>query len=213
MDTQTRDYYKSNAKHLSQLYARARNPIIDHISLYVSPQSNGQVLDAGCGTGVVAQNLAKLGFSVTGCDPVPALYQEFLATNKQIQFFTSTLEELNRHPNKYQAVSCQAVLQHIPEADLVSSLTGLVEVCEHNGYLFISVLTEYHLESSTRDKAGRLFHLRDKNLYIHLFRRLGCRLVHYVDHQDSLGRPGIAWVLLIFQKEALDGASTKLTCV
>lgn len=205
MDTQTRDYYQFNAKHLAQQYARAKNPVVDYISLYLSSQPNAQVLDAGCGTGVVAQNLAKLGFSVTGCDPVPALYQEAAATNKKIQFFPSTLEELNRHPTQYQAVSCQAVLQHIPEPDLVSSLTGLVEVCENNGYLFISVPTQYPLESPTRDKAGRLFHLWDKNLYTHLFRRLGCRLVHYVDHEDSLGRPGITWVLLIFQKEALDG--------
>jgi len=207
MDTRTLTYYQQNAPALAAQYSKANNPVADFVSLYLASSPGAQVLDAGCGTGKVAQDLFAKGFSVSACDPVPALYQLLAKSESSIQFFESNLEDLLLHKQTYQGVSCQAVLQHLPDTDLVSSLTGLVEVCDAQGYLFVSVPLTYPLVSQERDEKGRLFILRDKNLYIHLFRRLGCRLVHYVINDDSLDRPGIQWVLMIFQKESRDGSS------
>jgi hypothetical protein len=51
MDPKTLDYYKSNVHFLVAAYARARNPVIDYISHYLSHQPGTKVLDAGCCTG------------------------------------------------------------------------------------------------------------------------------------------------------------------
>jgi SAM-dependent methyltransferase len=62
---------------LAELYDLEHDPFDDDLALYeaLARRVGGTVLDVGCGTGRVANALARRGFSVIGVDPSPAMLE------------------------------------------------------------------------------------------------------------------------------------------
>ena len=112
----------------------------DYIASRLNPGAN--VLDVGCGGGILTEELARRGFNVTGIDANESLIH--IANEHQndlgVQYVAATAESLPpEHIGRYDAVTCMELLEHVPDpAALVATCRCLIK---DDGQLFFSTLT------------------------------------------------------------------------
>lgn len=114
---------------------------------YINQQANGlfgkKVLDVGCGGGILAESMAKLGAEVKGVDMAEqslnvarlhALEQKVTLEYQQV-----VIEDLaQQEAGTYDVVTCMEMLEHVPDpASVVAACARLVKP---GGQLFFSTL-------------------------------------------------------------------------
>ena len=106
---------------------------------------NKNVLDVGCGGGLLCEAMFDQGAIVTGIDAagpgieVAKIHSQ--KNNKNIEYFEKTAEELiTEKKNYYDVVTCLEVLEHVPDPG------HLVKVCvdllKPGGFLFLSTINK-----------------------------------------------------------------------
>lgn len=104
-----------------------------------------RILEAGCGGGVLAEDLARLGAYVVGVDPgkeMIDLAKQHLATHSSelksnIEYHAITVEEhAKTFAGTYDAVVCSEVMEHVDEKE--SILEACVRCLKPGGSLFIT---------------------------------------------------------------------------
>src|ERR1700704_2078899 len=84
-----------------------------------SSLSGLSVLDIGCGGGLVAEPLARLGASVAGIDParenIEAAKAHAERARLKITYRTATAEELAAEGKTFDAVLLLEVVEHVPD--------------------------------------------------------------------------------------------------
>ncbi len=121
----------------------AINPLrLDWIKSITSLEGK-QVLDVGCGGGILAESLSKSGATVTGIDlstkalKVAELHQ--LESGTTVQYRSISAEDLAKEkPHSYDVVTCMEMLEHVP--DPASVVQACANLCKPGGYLFFSTL-------------------------------------------------------------------------
>jgi len=101
------------------------------------------VIDIGCGGGILAESMAKLGAQVTGIDmsaaalKVANLHQ--LESQTQVEYIHTTAEDIaaSRH-GQYDIVTCMEMLEHVP--DPASVIRACAQLAKPSGHLFFSTL-------------------------------------------------------------------------
>jgi 2-polyprenyl-6-hydroxyphenyl methylase/3-demethylubiquinone-9 3-methyltransferase len=90
--------------------------------------AESQIVDVGCGGGILAESMAKKGATVTGIDmaesplAVARLHQAESGTN--VTYLQSTAEGLaEQRPQEFDVVTCLEMLEHVP------SPTDVIEAC------------------------------------------------------------------------------------
>ena len=101
------------------------------------------VIDVGCGGGILAESLARAGANVTGIDVAPRV----LATARlhlhesglDIDYREKTVEDMAREAaGAYDIVTCMEMLEHVPApASVIRALAGLLKP---GGQAFLSTL-------------------------------------------------------------------------
>lgn len=90
---------------------------------YISDQVQGlfgkQLIDVGCGGGILAESMAKAGATVTGIDMAPeslAVAQlHALEAGVSVRYQQSTAEQFAQaHPAQFELVTCMEMLEHVP---------------------------------------------------------------------------------------------------
>ncbi len=120
-----------------------------------------RVLDVGCGGGILAEGMARLGAQVTGIDlseKALRVAQMHLGISKlEISYERKSTEELAAaRPASFDVVTCMELLEHVPEpAGMVAACARLVRPGGHvffstinrnaKAYLFAVVGAEYVL--------------------------------------------------------------------
>ena len=103
------------------------------------PFKNLTLLDVGCGGGLIAEPMTRLGAKVTGIDAsekninVAKFHAEQM--NLKIKYLCSTPEKLNE---QFDVILCLEIIEHVADVDLfIKSCTKLLK---KNGVIFFATL-------------------------------------------------------------------------
>jgi len=102
-----------------------------------------QVLDVGCGGGLLAETLARAGAQVTAIDLAPSMVEtarlHALDSGLSIDYRVEDAERLlNTQAGKYDVVTCMEMLEHVP--DPAASIAVLGKLLRPGGDLFVSTI-------------------------------------------------------------------------
>lgn len=106
------------------------------------PLSGISVLDVGCGGGLLAEPLCRLGADVTGVDAVDKnievaqLHAGQMDLN--ISYLATTVEQLGEEGQTFDVVTALEIVEHV--ADPQAFLTACLRVLKPNGILLVSTL-------------------------------------------------------------------------
>ena len=122
-----------------------RDKLVEHFSIesdLENPFSNLDILDIGCGGGLLSEPMSRLGANVTGIDivdkniNVAKTHSE--EQNLEIDYKITTAEELALGKKKFDVILNMEVIEHVADLNL------FVESCEKllkkNGLLFFATL-------------------------------------------------------------------------
>ena len=102
-----------------------------------------QVLDIGCGGGILSESLAEKGAQVTGIDlgdaPLTVAKIHAKEQNLSIDYQAISAEVLaTEKPNSFDVITCMEMLEHVPNpASIVKACSQLVKP---DGHLFFSTI-------------------------------------------------------------------------
>ena len=120
------------------------NPLrLDFIAQHSDGLFDKKVVDIGCGGGILAESMAKMGASVTGIDMAEASLEmarlHGLESGVSVDYQCITAEALaNQAQGEYDVVTCMEMLEHVPEpASVVQACAKLVKP---GGHVFFSTL-------------------------------------------------------------------------
>jgi len=123
--------------------------ISQHLALDNQDVENGfynkQVIDVGCGGGILSESLAKLGANVTGIDmgtePLNVAKLHALETGLSINYQKITAEEKAvESVGGFDIVTCMEMLEHVPDPEsVVKACSTLVKP---GGLIFFSTLNK-----------------------------------------------------------------------
>ena len=115
--------------------AWARDLIARHFGLQAPaglPLAGVSLLDVGCGAGLFAEPLARLGADVVGVDPAPAAIEAARhhaeETGARLAYRAATVEALAEEPRLFDVVSAMEVVEHTADPKLfVATAASLVK--------------------------------------------------------------------------------------
>jgi 2-polyprenyl-6-hydroxyphenyl methylase/3-demethylubiquinone-9 3-methyltransferase len=113
----------------------ARDLIARHFKLETAvgaPLAGVDLLDVGCGAGLFAEPLARLGANVVGVDPAPAAIEAARnhaeETGAKLAYRAATVEDLAEEPRLFDVVSAMEVIEHAADPKrFVATATSLVK--------------------------------------------------------------------------------------
>lgn len=121
----------------------AMNPCrLDYIRARL-PLAGLDVLDVGCGGGLLSEAMAGEGARVTALDLAPELIEvaklHLLESGKQVDYRLIAVEQLaQQSPGHFHAVACMEMLEHVP--DPAAIVTACATLLKPGGTLFLSTL-------------------------------------------------------------------------
>ena len=125
--------------------AFVRERICDHFALSqrdLKPFGGLRILDIGCGGGLIAEPLARLGARVTGIDPAARNIEVAKAHAEPqglaIDYRAVTVEELAAAGEVYDAVVCLEVVEHVP--DVAAFVATCAEVLRPGEVMVLSTI-------------------------------------------------------------------------
>lgn len=124
------------------------NPLrVEYVTTCCGTLTEKDILDVGCGGGILSESLAKLGANVTGLD----LAEESLNVAKNhaqqnqltINYIKSSIEDHAQQPNiQYDIITCMELLEHVPDPS--SIIAACAKLLKPQGKLFLSTINRNH---------------------------------------------------------------------
>jgi 2-polyprenyl-6-hydroxyphenyl methylase/3-demethylubiquinone-9 3-methyltransferase len=144
--------------------AWARDVIVRHFKLPVpagAALAGLDLLDVGCGAGLFAEPLARLGADVVGIDPaftaIEAARRHAEETGAKLAYRAATVEELAAEPRRFDIVSAMEVIEHTAEPKhFVAAAASLIKP----GGLFLASTLNRTLKSFVLAIVGAEYVLR-----------------------------------------------------
>jgi 2-polyprenyl-6-hydroxyphenyl methylase / 3-demethylubiquinone-9 3-methyltransferase len=107
-----------------------------------APLADLDLLDVGCGAGLFAEPLARLGANVVGVDPAPAAIEAARhhaeETGARLAYRMGTIEELAEEPRLFDVVCAMEVIEHA--ADPKRFVATAASLVKPGGLLLASTL-------------------------------------------------------------------------
>jgi len=101
--------------------------------------AGARILDVGCGNGVISRHLGRLGFQVLGIDVSAKTIEKAKAATSlsNVNFMQKSAEELVASGERYDAVICSEVLEHLTDPGAL--LKVLYSCLKEDGKLIVTV--------------------------------------------------------------------------
>ena len=102
-----------------------------------------EVLDVGCGGGILTEAMAQRGARVTGIDmgeaPLSVARLHQLESGVEVEYQQCTAEEMaTLHPGRFDVVTCMEMLEHVP--DPASVIRACATLVKPGGHVFFSTI-------------------------------------------------------------------------
>jgi SAM-dependent methyltransferase len=111
-------YDESLPAHVVEHYLRKRTAFL----IERCPAGDG--LDVGCGTGVLAERLARQGLTMTGVDPSAGMLDVLREKRPSVRAVQGSGTDLPFADDSFDLVMCVAVLHHVADAAAVRETLG-----------------------------------------------------------------------------------------
>ncbi|HEX5045253.1 MAG TPA: class I SAM-dependent methyltransferase [Candidatus Polarisedimenticolaceae bacterium] len=163
--TEHHDAYRGFAAHydlhMMDWYASVYGPRLRE-NLRTRGLAAGKVLDAGCGTGTLALQLAAAGYEMTGVDLSPALLEKARAKDRdeKVRWMQGDITRLSLEET-FDGITCVSdVLNHLSSIEeWEQALRGFHRHLNPGGWLFFDSMTSHGLAEldaySTHDRPER----------------------------------------------------------
>ena len=101
------------------------------------------VLDVGCGGGILAEAMARLGARVSGIDlsdkALKVAQLHLLESGAQVDYAKASAEEYaERHAGEFDAVTCMELLEHVPDPS--STVAACARLAKPGGQVFFATI-------------------------------------------------------------------------
>jgi len=101
------------------------------------------VLDVGCGGGILAESMARRGARVTGIDlaekPLKVAQLHLLESRIEVRYELASPEEFaERHAGSFDVVTCMELLEHVP--DPASTVAACAQLARPGGRVFFATI-------------------------------------------------------------------------
>ena len=105
--------------------------------------SGKRVVDVGCGGGILAESMAKLGATVKGIDlaekPLKVAQLHGLESGVSVDYEAIAAEDLAaREPASFDVVTCMEMLEHVP--DPAATIAACSAMVKPGGWVFFSTI-------------------------------------------------------------------------
>ncbi|MDP7591233.1 MAG: bifunctional 2-polyprenyl-6-hydroxyphenol methylase/3-demethylubiquinol 3-O-methyltransferase UbiG [Litorilituus sp.] len=132
-------------KPLHQLNPLRVQFICQHVSDQQSEIFAKKIIDVGCGGGILAESLTKLGAKVTGIDmgtePLNVAKLHALESELSINYEKITVEEKAQQASEsFDYVTCMEMLEHVPSPESV--IRACAQLVKPGGLVFFSTLNK-----------------------------------------------------------------------
>jgi 2-polyprenyl-6-hydroxyphenyl methylase / 3-demethylubiquinone-9 3-methyltransferase len=102
-----------------------------------------KVVDVGCGGGILAEAMAKLGANVKGIDlaekPLKVAQLHGLESGVKVDYEAIAAEDLAaREAGQYDVVTCMEMLEHVP--DPAATIAACSQMVKPGGWVFFSTI-------------------------------------------------------------------------
>ena len=102
-----------------------------------------QVIDVGCGGGILAESLAQQGASVTGIDlaekSLSVAKLHGLESGVKVNYEAISAEDIAaREPGRYDVVTCMEMLEHVPDPGAI--VQACATLVKPGGHVFFSTI-------------------------------------------------------------------------
>jgi 2-polyprenyl-6-hydroxyphenyl methylase/3-demethylubiquinone-9 3-methyltransferase len=107
------------------------------------PLNEKNILDVGCGGGILAESMARLGGNVTGIDQseiaIKIAQLHAKENNLSIDYKLLNIEDfLKKDTSKFDVITCLEMIEHVP--DPASIITSCAKKLKKNGRLYVSTI-------------------------------------------------------------------------
>lgn len=190
MNKKTIDFYNTNAHD----YAKSTFNLDlnqEYINFIKDLPLNGNILDAGCGSGRDLLAFKNLGYNVQGIDASEELVK-IAIKNSGALVECKTFLDIDWQ-DKFDGIWCMASLLHLNKKELNNALEKLGNAMKPNAKFYASFKLG---EGEGYDNKGRFFSYMNKQEIMEVFQSAGMfkNISILSDNNDKLGRQDTQWL-------------------